>query len=108
MSLDNYHYLWQFCLISFRQIPFRLIPDETKKNEAVLLVDASNAFNSLNRQVVLHSIQRLCLLLAAILINTYRAPTELFVDGDTILSHARGHHAHAQGDPLAMPLRQSL
>ena len=59
---------------------------ESDENEAVLLADASNAFNSLNRQVVLHNIQRICPPLATILINTYRAPTELFVDGDTILS----------------------
>ena len=37
---------------------------ESDENEAVLLADASNAFNSLNRQVTLHNI----------LINTYRAP----------------------------------
>ena len=40
--------------------------------EAVLLVDASNAFNSLNPQVSLHNIQTLCPPLAKILINTYR------------------------------------
>ena len=59
---------------------------ESEENEAVLLVDASNAFNSLNRQVALHNIRRFCPPLATIVINTYRAPTELFVDGDTILS----------------------
>ena len=53
------------------------------ENEAVLLVDASNAFNSLNRLVALHNIRRICPPLSTILINTYRAPTELFVDGDT-------------------------
>ena len=73
---------------------------ESDENEAVLLVDASNAFNSLNRQVALHNIRRLCPLLATTLINTYRAPTELFVDGDTILSQ----EGTTQGDPLAMPM----
>ena len=71
---------------------------ESDENEAVLLADASNAFNSLNRQVALHNIQRICPSLATILINTYRAPTELFVDGDTILSQegtTQGdRHAH--------------
>ena len=68
--------------------------------EAVLLVDATNAFNSLNRQVALQNIRRHCPPLATILINTYRAPTELFVDGDTLLSQ----EGTTQGDPLAMPM----
>ena len=49
--------------------------------EAVLLVDASNAFNCLNRQVALHNIQTLCPPLANILINTYRKDVPLFIDG---------------------------
>ena len=73
---------------------------ESDENEAVFLVDASNAFNFLNRQVALHNIRRLCPLLATILINTYRAPTELIVDGDTILSQ----EGTTQGDPLAIPM----
>ena len=47
--------------------------------EALLLVNASNAFNSLNRQTALHNIQRLCPSLATPLINTSRAPSELYV-----------------------------
>ncbi len=73
---------------------------ESENNEGVLLVDASNAFNSLNRQVALHNIQRLYPPLATILINNYRAPTELFVDGHTLLSQ----EGTTQGDPLAMPM----
>ena len=68
--------------------------------EAALLVDASNAFNSLNRQVALHNIRRLCPPVATALINNYRAPTELFVDGDVLLSQ----EGTTQGDPLAMPM----
>ncbi len=70
------------------------------ETEAVLLVDASNAFNSLNRQTALHNIRRLCPPLATILINTYRAPTELFVDGHVLYSR----EGTTQGDPLAMPM----
>ena len=47
--------------------------------EAVLLVDASNAFNSLNRECALRNIRFVCPPLATILINTYRNSTELFV-----------------------------
>ena len=70
---------------------------DSSETEAVLLIDA---FNSLNRQVALENIRRLCPPLATILINTYRAPTELFVDGDTLLSR----EGTTQGDPLAMPM----
>ena len=73
---------------------------DSDENEAAILIDATNAFNSLNRQVALHNIRRLCPPLATILINTYRAPTELFVDGDTLLSQ----EGTTQGDPLAMPM----
>ena len=71
-----------------------------EETEALLLVDASNAFNSLNRQTALHNIQRLCPSLATALINTYRAPSELYVDGDVLLSR----EGTTQGDPLAMPM----
>ena len=73
---------------------------EYHESEAVLLADASNAFNSLNRPMALHNIRRICSLLSTILINTYRAPAELFVDGDTLFSQ----EGTTQGDPLAMPM----
>ena len=68
--------------------------------EAVLLVDASNAFNSLNRQVALHNIQALCPPLANILINTYRQDIPLFIDGRHIFSS----EGTTQGDPLSMAI----
>lgn len=68
--------------------------------EVVLLVDASNVFNPLNRQVTLRNICHLCQSLAHILINTYREPSELFVDSE-VLHFEEGA---TQGDPLAMPL----
>ena len=49
-----------------------------ENTEAVLLVDASNAFNALNRQVALLNIRRLCPSIATALINTYRDSTDLF------------------------------
>ena len=52
-------------------------------NECVLLVNASNAFNSLNRQVALQNDRYLCPLLAMVLINMYRDPTDLFVGGSS-------------------------
>ena len=57
---------------------------DSKESEAALLADVSNAFSSLNRQVALQNISRLCPPIATVLVNTYRAPTELFVDGNTL------------------------
>ena len=68
--------------------------------EAVLLIDASNAFNSLNRNVALHNIQFTCTELSKVLYNTYRAPSDLYIDGEVILSQ----EGTTQGDPLAMPM----
>ena len=73
---------------------------EDDDTEAVLLVDASNAFNSLNRKTALHNIRSLCPTLSTILINTYRSDPVCFVDGDTL--HSR--EGTTQGDPLAMPM----
>ena len=69
-------------------------------NDAVLLVDASNAFTALNREAALHNIQHLCPVLSTILINFCREATELFVDG--IVLHSE--EGTTQGDPLAMPM----
>ena len=52
------------------------------------------------RSTALHNIRRICPALATILINTYRDPTDLFVDGDCLLSQ----EGTTQGDPLAMPM----
>jgi len=68
-------------------------------SEGMLLIDATNAFNSLNRVVALYNIQRLCPSFSTVLINTYRYPACLFVDGDILYSE----EGTTQGDPLAMP-----
>ena len=69
-------------------------------SDAILLVDATNAFNSLNHSVALHNIQQLCPSLACVLSSTYRSPTSLFVSGDTIPSE----EGTTQDDPLAIPM----
>ena len=73
---------------------------DDEDTEGVLLIDAKNAFNSLNRAAALHNIQVLCPCLAPTLINLYRTNTELFVDGESILSQ----EGTTQGDPLAMAM----
>ena len=66
--------------------------------EAVLLVDVSNAFNSINHQNPLRNIHSQCPALATLVINCYRPNIPLFIDGDVIFS-AEGT---TQGDYLAM------
>ena len=68
--------------------------------EAMINVDASNLFNCLNRQVTLLNCEKICPALSHILINTYRNNSQLFVDGQCILSK----EGTAQGDPLAMAM----
>ena len=46
---------------------------QSEDTEAVLLIEASNAFNSLNRDAALHNIGHMCPTLAMVLINTYRS-----------------------------------
>ena len=68
--------------------------------EAAVLVDATNAFNSLNRQAALRNIQHPCPSFSTILINTYHEDVSLYVGGSTLLSE----EGATQGDPLAMPI----
>ena len=77
----------------------RHIYDEDS-TQAALLVDASNAFNNLNRQLALANISTLCPVFSRILINTYRSDAKLFVGGETILSQ----EGTTEGDPLAMAM----
>ena len=53
-----------------------------KESEAVLLVDAPNAFNTLNRQAMMHNISVLCPTLAIYVKNTYEVAPRLFVAKD--------------------------
>ena len=69
--------------------------------EGCLLVDASNAFNTLNRKTALHNISILCPPLSPVLINTYRAPVRMIIVGSGEISSTEGT---TQGDPLAMAM----
>ena len=53
--------------------------NEDPSTEATLLVDAENAFNSLNREAAMRNVQVLCPSLARILINTYREDSPLLL-----------------------------
>ena len=63
---------------------------EADEMDAVLLIDASNAFNALNRAAGLHNIRVLCPTLATYVINTYGQPVRLFITGGEELISAEG------------------
>ena len=62
-------------------------------------IDASNAFNSINRQILLHNVKILCPEIATYISNCYIKPARLFITGGGELSSKEGT---TQGDPIAM------
>ena len=74
---------------------------QARETESVLLVDASNAFNSLNRKAALHNISIMCPPIAQTLTNTYRAPVRMLVPGSGEITSTEGT---TQSDPLAMAM----
>ena len=72
---------------------------EGKTCEAVLLVDASNAFNSINRNVFLHNVTIICPAIAIYVRNYYSFRSRLFIiRGNEI----RSCDETTQGGPIAM------
>ena len=69
-------------------------------SEAILLVDADNAFNSLNREAAINNIKSLCQPYYMFQNNIYQCPSRLFVSGsrEVLLSE----EGTTQGDPGAM------
>ena len=72
---------------------------EEEATDAILLVDAANAFNWINRLVALHNMQYICPPFATVLINTYRMPAKLFIVGGGEIESTEGT---TQGDTFAM------
>ena len=72
--------------------------DEEGTN-GVLLIDASNAFNRMNRAAAMHNIRITCKEIELYVINTYRSPSRFFISvGGELLSQ----EGSTQGDPMAM------
>ena len=65
---------------------------EQDETEAVLLVDAANAFNSINRKALLHNIKILCPILSCYVNNCYNIPTRLFIIGGSEISSKEVQH----------------
>ncbi len=66
----------------------------------MLLIDASNAFNRINRAVALLNTFIKFPAIATDLTNTYRHPSRLFIAGGGEIYSQEGT---TQGDPMAMP-----
>ena len=71
---------------------------EDEKTEAVLLLDAANAFNSVNCQVSQHNICIIWPPMATYVRNCYTLPSRLFIIGGTEIRSSEGT---TQGDPTA-------
>ena len=54
---------------------------EEESTDAVLLIDASNAFNTLNREALLHNIPYVCPSLTTYVKKCYVKPSRLFIAG---------------------------
>ena len=72
---------------------------EDSETEAVLSVDAANAFNSINRTAILHNIGVICHAIATYVTNCYFHPARLFVIGGIEIRYLEGT---TQGDQTAM------
>ena len=77
-----------------------------ESTETVLLVDATNTFNSnildsINRKLYLHDISVLCLAISTFVTNCYATPARLFVIGG---SEIKPNEGTTEGDPVAMAI----
>ncbi len=70
------------------------------ESEGALLIDASNAFNSVKRETTLHNISILCPAFFIFLVNTYRKPIRLFIP--LWKEEIPSLEGTTQGDPAAM------
>ena len=77
--------------------------------EAVLMVDAANAFNNINREATLHNIKVKCPSFAQYVENMYKEPASLFVSngiqrGSNEMEVILSSEGTTQGDPVAMAM----
>ena len=95
---------YQFCLGQKCGIEYAIhtLRDQYSKTsaDAILLIDAENAFNSLNRKLALKNIENTCPSLLTAIKNSYSNPSKLFVNKKTIYSQ----EGTTQGDPLVMAM----
>ena len=73
------------------------------ESDGILLIDADNAFNRVNRGVALWNVQYICPAMKHVLINFYRSPTRIFMKGDGFFE-LLSQEGTTQGCPLAMAM----
>ena len=74
---------------------------EDQESEEVLLVDAANAFNNINRKALIRNIEVLCPIFGRYVKNCYKIPVRLFVIGGKEILSREGT---TQGDPAGMAI----
>jgi len=89
---------WTTCEIAVLAMA-EIFDDDT---DAVFFVDAGNAFNSINRSVIIQNIKIICSPLSMFVENCYRHEIRLFVIGDVELKSTEG--TTTQRDAIAMAL----
>ena len=89
------------CLKAGAEAAIRAMYDiyNDEHSEAVLLVDAENAFNSINRNVMIHNISVVCPTISTYVSNCYQSAARLFVIGRKEILTKEGT---TQGDPTPM------
>ena len=70
--------------------------------EGVLMVDAENAFNTVNRKLALHNVRQLCPPFYQYLHNTYQEPAKLIVNDQKSVEYLSSDEGCTQGDVTAM------
>ena len=77
---------------------------ESNETEALLLVDADNAFNRLNRKAALHNIRELCPPFARFLNNTYQNHARMIINDQVNTDSILSEEGSTQGDVAAMAM----
>ena len=75
---------------------------EDNQTECILLVDAENAFNNLNRRAALENIKELCPPFYMYLHNTYQKPAQLIINDKQRVEIIFSKEGGLQGDVTAM------
>ena len=77
---------------------------EDDQSDGILLIDADNAFNRVNRATALWNVQFTCPAMKHILINFYRSPSWIYMKGEGGCCKLQSREGTTQGCPLAMAM----